>query len=42
METIIEFLLMLFWDTLKTLLLQALIDWFKKWWDARQNNLQPV
>jgi hypothetical protein len=41
METILEFLLSLAWDTIKTLILQALIDYIKDWYDKR-NNLKTI
>jgi len=37
MEVILEFLLMLFWDTIKTLALQWLIDYFKEWRASRKS-----
>jgi hypothetical protein len=37
MEAILEFLLSLFWDTIKTLALQWLIDYFKEWWSSRKS-----
>ena len=37
METILEFALMLFWDLIKTLALQWIIDYFKELWASNKN-----
>ncbi len=37
MEAILEFAVMIFWDVIKTLALQWIIDFFKDLWASRKN-----